>query len=214
MKKYLIVLLALCIGATHLQAQELMGIRLDGKSLLASYLNMNVENYWIAGHHIDWVTGFPDRPDADAGIKTHCSAFVAAVCKNKNIYILRPPEHSQILLANAQFQWLATPTAQSMGWHQIENTSLNEIYFAAQRYANEGYVVVAVCQNLIPHKSGHIAMVRPNEISTQQLIDEGPTVIMASTINTNLISLRLGFKSHIKQWPEPAIHFFYNDSRK
>ena len=213
MKNILTMLLALCISATNLQAQELITVNPAGNNLLNFYLNMNVENLWIAGHHIDWVTGLPDRPNAEAGIKTHCSAFVAAVCKNKSIYILRPPEHSQILLANAQFQWLTTPAAQSMGWHQIINTSINKTYFAAQQYANNGYVVVAVCQNLNPHKSGHIALIRPTEISTQQLTDEGPTVTMASTKNTNLISLKLGFKSHIKEWPEPAILFFYNQSR-
>lgn len=214
MKKNIITLLVLCMYATHLSAQETLSISPEGKILLQNYLSMNVENLWIAGHHINWITGVPDMEGADAGIKTHCSAFVAAACKNQNIYILRPPEHGQVLLANAQYLWLQSPAAVVLGWHQIIDSSPVAIYYSAQKYANNGLVVIAVYQNPISKKPGHIAMVRPTKISVQQISDNGPSVIMASTHNFNLISLKMGFKSHINKWPEPAILFYYNNGKK
>jgi hypothetical protein len=82
---------------------------------LASVLDdMNVESLWIAGQHINWETGEPDRGGdyEGPGNHTHCSAFSAAVAKRLGIYLLRPPEHGQSLLANAQSKWLETAAAE------------------------------------------------------------------------------------------------------
>ena len=38
---------------------------------------------------------------------THCSAFVASFSKQLGVYMLRPPDHSPTLLANAQMRWLS-----------------------------------------------------------------------------------------------------------
>ena len=214
MKKFITTMLVLCMYATKLSAQETLTISAEGKILLQNYLSMNVENLWIAGHHINWITGVPDRDNAKAGTRTHCSAFVAAACKNQNIYILRPPEHAQVLLANAQYKWLQSSNAISMGWQPVTGGSSADVYYSAQRYANKGFVVVAVYQNPISKKPGHIAIVRPDLVSTQQISDNGPSLIMASTNNYDLISLKMGFKSHITQWPESAILFYYNDIKK
>ncbi|MFX7052567.1 hypothetical protein ABTH91_21265, partial [Acinetobacter baumannii] len=81
-------------------------VNIEGKCLRDFYIKENVVEKWLAGHHINWETGEPDNPNATKEIKTHCSAFVAAACKQLNIYILRPPQHAQELLANAQFDWL------------------------------------------------------------------------------------------------------------
>ena len=207
-------MLVLCVYLTKLSAQETLAVSPEGKILLQNYLSMNVENLWIAGHHINWITGNTDQDNAESGIKTHCSAFVASACKNQNIYILRPPEHGQVLLANAQYEWLQSTSATSMGWHIIIESTPTAIYYSAQRYANKGLVVIAVCKNPISKKPGHIAMVRPDLISQQQINDNGPSLIMAGTLNYNLISLKKGFKSHIKQWPESEILFYYNDNKK
>ena len=62
---------------------------------------MGVESKWIAGEHVYWETGLPTGvPETSPGKHTHCSAFVAAAAKNLGVYILRPPEHGQKLLAN------------------------------------------------------------------------------------------------------------------
>jgi hypothetical protein len=76
---------------------------------------LDVDRRWIAGVHIDWETGIPDgKPEKLPGKHTHCSAFVASAAKKLGIYILRPPEHGQVLLANAQFEWLEGEQGASM----------------------------------------------------------------------------------------------------
>src|SRR5262249_16129166 len=60
--------------------------------------DLEVEQHWPAGLHVHWETGIPDgKPEFSQGKHTHCSAFVAAAAKLLGIYILRPPEHGQIL---------------------------------------------------------------------------------------------------------------------
>ena len=79
----------------------------DGVRLARFLDHSGVEHRWPAGVHIAWETGVPDgKPESGTGKHTHCSAFVAAEAKQLGIYILRPPEHGQILLANAQYEWL------------------------------------------------------------------------------------------------------------
>lgn len=57
----------------------------------------------------------PPRP---AGVATHCSAFVSAVCERLGVYVLRPPEHSQMLLANQQAMWV-NGTGEGQGWSNV-----------------------------------------------------------------------------------------------
>ena len=80
---------------------------------------MGVETKWIAGTHVNWETGLPDdETETLPGRHTHCSAFVASAAKKLGVYILRPPEHGQVLLANAQNEWLASAGA-SQGWRSV-----------------------------------------------------------------------------------------------
>jgi hypothetical protein len=205
MKKVCFIILLFVAFAAR--DQQKLVIDEEGNNLKRFYLNLNVENLWIAGHHVNWETGEPDEPNAKYSIRTHCSAFVASACKRLNIYILRPPEHVQGLLANAQYDWLQTSEATNDGWKQI--TDENN-YLVAQQYANKGYVVIAVIKNPALKNPGHIALIMPSEISTQDLEESGPILIMASTHNHNFIVLRRGFKSHISSWPEHDILFYYN----
>lgn len=179
-----------------------------GQKLQTFYLSMDVENNWIAGHHVNWETGQPDMPESVHGNKTHCSAFAAAVCKKAGVYLLRPPEHGQVLLANAQFDWLPTPAAQKAGWRKLEGS---DRYVQAQTLANSGKIVVAVCKNPDSKEPGHAALVMPKARSLKLLADEGPEVIMAGTHNHNYISLKNGFHSHIPDWPEQEIQFFVEE---
>src|ERR1700710_1307097 len=85
---------ASCCGPISAAGQRLLGV-LDAS---------NVESLWLAHEHVNWETGEPDK-DADyegPGKATHCSAFAAAIGKRVGVYMLRPPDHGQILLANAQ----------------------------------------------------------------------------------------------------------------
>ena len=130
-----------------------------GRSLQQFYLGFDIENLWIAGNHVNWETGMADKPDATAGNHTHCSAFVAAACQKMGIYILCPPQHGQLLLANAQYAWLQTPEAVKKGWKEIIGTDRASIYRQVQQLANAGNTIVAICKNPDPSKPGHAAFV-------------------------------------------------------
>jgi hypothetical protein len=189
-------------------AQDSIALTPGGIKLQEFYLRMDVEHHWIAGHHINWETGEPDMPQADQGIKTHCSAFVASACEQVSVYILRPPQHGQVLLANAQYDWLMSNKGESEGWHRLMT---DDNYRQAQQLANQGKMVVAVYRNSNRKKPGHIALVMPVLRTAGQIQEEGPELIMAGTNNYNYISLKKGFKSHISTWPETEILFYVQD---
>jgi hypothetical protein len=158
--------------------------------------------------HVDWSTGVADKPDATAGNHTHCSAFVAAACQRRGVYILRPPQHGQILLANAQYEWLPSEAGRAAGWRPLDNAPLPQLYWEAQQLANNGAVIVAVIRNPDESHPGHIALVMPKEIDRARVEAEGPMVIMAGTHNFNYISVQHGFKSHLHGWPSAEVKFY------
>ena len=204
MKKMLLFLIVLL--SCRVFAQEHI-IDSSGYKLRNYYLSLNVENLWLPGNAVDWLTG---KADTSTDGATHCSAFVAAACERLNTYILRPPEHSQTFLANAQFDWLQTPQAAQDGWVLITSTDMYKIFSIAQDMANSGYVVTAVIKNPDSTASGHIALVMPGQISPDSLNKNGPFVIMSGNTNYNCVSLYTGFYRHIISWPERTIWFYYN----
>jgi len=208
MKKWLLSLVLLLFEWPAVMAQVRLDVNDSGIALRKYYLSLDVDHLWIKGHHVNWETGEPDDPDAEHNIKTHCSVFVAAALKRKSIYILRPPDHIQSLLANAQFDWLQTRDAETKGWHEITGTETIAIYDSAQAMANRGMVVVAIYKNPDPHKSGHSALVMPLAITTAAIESDGPDLIMAGHFNSSNTPLKKGFKKHIQQWPDPAIRFY------
>jgi hypothetical protein len=187
-------------------ARQILPISSAGQRLKDFYSSMNVESLWLAQHHVNWETGEPDNSEAQHGNKTHCSAFIAAACQRRGIYILRPPEHGQILLANAQADWLNSSAGRQAGWRKLPDNE--ELFSKAQQLANNGKVVVAIYKSPDPTKPGHAALVMPDERSAARLQSDGPEVIMAGTHNHNQISLKNGFRSHISEWPEHSIEFF------
>jgi len=203
------VLFFLLIYSLTANSQQLLKENPEGHALKEFYLSLHVEDLWLSGKHVNWETGEPDDPAAEQDIHTHCSAFVAAACEKKNIYILRPPDHSIQLLANAQYDWLPSNEAQKKGWLKIQS---DKVYEKAQELANKGYIVIATCRNNNLKLPGHIAFVRPAEISTDKLAEAGPMLISAGTHNFNYISLKSGFGSHISGWPEDEIMFYYNSA--
>ena len=141
-----------------------------GERLAATLDSMKVESLWLAHEHVNWETGEPDRgaDDEGPGNHTHCSAFAAAAAKRLGVYLLRPPEHGQVLLANAQAAWLGSAAAQKSGWQRV--LDMRE----AQRLANQGNLVLVLFQNPDRHVPGHIAIVRPSEKSSTALQENGP----------------------------------------
>lgn len=163
---------------------------------------LDVENHWPAGVHVHWENGVPDgRPESGNGKHTHCSAFVAAAAKHAGIYILRPPEHPQILLANAQVDWLSSE-GQAQGWKRVSSAE------EAQRLANEGLFVVAAYKNHRDDKPGHIAIVRPSDKDARAVREEGPQITQAGLHNYRSTSLREGFAGHPDAWNRHEVEFY------
>ena len=184
-----------------------------------------VEMQWLAGHHIVWQTGQQNGPDnVGPDSHTHCSALVAAIALDLDIYILRPPNHSQQLLSNAQMDWLAEvrtfpgPTAEAAGWHELGSSGDDGVLENAVAAANAGKLVVAgYRQPPVPdattgathQKPGHVVIVRPQEgpISAS----EGPRVVMAGNRNWRSIHMKNAFKSHPTAWPD-NIRLYVHDT--
>jgi hypothetical protein len=177
----------------------------NGKKLAAFYDGLNVEKLWLAGQHVHWKTGEPtDKPVTDTKPHTHCSAFAAAACQRKGIYLLRPPEHSSQYLANAQSDWLAAD-GQKQGWAPVTTA------WRAQQLANQGQVVVAIFKESDPKRHGHIALVRPSEKSEKLVTKEGPQIIQAGMENYQSTSLKEGFKHHKGAWSQNQIKYFAHE---
>ncbi len=197
-----------------------------GGARLLSFLDgLPVESNWLAGHHIVWQTGQQNGP-AGVGIEdhTHCSALVAAISLYLDIYILRPPHHSQELLANAQVGWLtgrmvgAAPSAAASGWRVLGTSGDRGTLGLAADQANNGKLVVA--GYLQPPtsdpvtgkpavKSGHIVVVRPQDRDVDP--DKGPLVISAGDRNWSAIHMAEAFASHQGAWPG-SISLFVHDT--
>jgi hypothetical protein len=169
-----------------------------GERLSARLDSMHVESLWLAGEHVNWETGEPDR---SAGYKgpadhTHCSAFAAAAAKRLGVYLLRPPDHGQLLLANAQAEWLQSDKGREAGWSAVSDMQ------DAQRLANEGQLVLAVYSNPDRHVPGHVAIVRPSRRSLETLENDGPELTQAGKRNYNRVNARVGFANHPSAFPD------------
>jgi hypothetical protein len=177
-------------------------VTLAATQVAATIDALNVEQHWPVGLHVHWETGIPDgKPEESAGKHTHCSAFVAAAAKQLGIYLLRPPEHPQVLLANAQYDWLATQGA-AQGWQPLKDE------VDAQNHANRGFLVVATYKNHHDDKPGHIAIVRASDKSVTALHAEGPQITQAGGTNYRSTTLKQGFAGHPAAWGEHEVRFY------
>jgi hypothetical protein len=174
-----------------------------GQRLAATLDSMHVESLWLPDRHINWETGEPDRGAAyeGPGNHTHCSAFAAAAAKRLNVYLLRPPEHGQELLSNAQVKWLPSPEGRKAGWRPVRDQR------EAQHLANQGQLLLALFENPDPHKPGHVAIVRPSEKPARALEENGPEIIMAGQHNHQRTNVRIGFSNHLGAWPSGVRYF-------
>ena len=180
-----------------------------GQRLLEILDSTNVETLWLAHEHVNWETGQPDK-EADyegPGKATHCSAFAAAVGKRVGIYMLRPPEHGQILLANAQAAWFHAAGGQQNGWRDVKTPK------EAQTLANQGYLVTVVYESPDPHKPGHIAIVRPAARPERLLEENGPEITQAGTRNYVKTSTKVGFEHHLGAWPDGVRYYAHQLQR-
>ena len=174
-----------------------------GKRLVTVLDGMNVEVLWLAKEHINWETGEPDKGEdySGPGRSTHCSAFAAAVGKRLGVYMLRPPDHGQVLLANAQAEWFRSSEGRQQGWRPVRGAR------DAQALANRGNLVVVVYESPDPHRPGHIAIVRPAERSDRLLEANGPEITQAGQRNHTKTSTKVGFLAHPGAWPAGVLYY-------
>lgn len=210
----LVAIVLLSIGRARAQPADPGLITPAGLRLTALLDGMNVETLWQQGYHIEWRTGVAEGPhETSPGRHTHCSAFAAAVAERLGIYLLRPPEHGQMFLADAQERWLNSPAA--TGWNRIGRLGDPGASLRAVSLANQGKLVVAVYfqpprgDTELP---GHIAIVRPSNKAAALIANDGPDVTQAGMHNHRLTTLREGFADHRAAWATGAIEYFWHDT--
>jgi hypothetical protein len=193
------LILAALAGTLAAKAGE---ITPAGKRMSEFLDGMHVEQLWLSGQQVDWRSGEPNgKVFATAKGHTHCSAFAAAVADRLGIYLLRPPEHSAMLLANAQQDWLNASGA-NQGWHRVATA------VEAQELANQGQLVLVTFKNPDPETPGHVAIVRPSAKSKEQIEAEGPDIIQAGLHNHNSTTVKEGFKSHPGAFEKSEVEYF------
>jgi hypothetical protein len=196
-----------------------------GNRLLAFLESLPVEENWIASHPIVWQTGQQNGPDGlGPEAHTHCSALVAAIALDLDIYILRPPNHAQELLANAQMDWLSGslsypgPSAAEASWQDLGSSDEDRALENAVAAANAGRLVIAGYRqppvvDPVSGKSvntpGHVVVVRPQADAIPAAL--GPLVTMADTTNWRSIRMANAFAAHPGAWPG-AIRLFAHDT--
>jgi hypothetical protein len=176
-----------------------------GARMVAFLDASGVDRLWLAGYRVEWDTGSPISRWTDTSQHTHCSAFAASASMRLGVYLLRPPEHTSTLLANAQMGWLRTPAAAARGWQPVPDVT------AAQTRANRGDLVLAAFENPDPDRPGHIAIVRPSDIDAATLLARGPFVTQAGGHNWLSVPLAAGFANHKTAWRPGAggdVRFF------
>ncbi|MFC6644238.1 hypothetical protein ACFQBQ_01250 [Granulicella cerasi] len=169
-----------------------------GQQLLQVLDAMDVERLWPQHMHVNWKTGWPDGV-SHGNHSTHCSAFAAAVGDRLDVYMLRPPDHSQSLLASAQGRWFGSAAGRRDGWKRVST------WDDAQRFANQGQLVVVDYINPNHHAPGHIAIVRPAMKTFAQLKEEGPETTQAGATNFRDGNTVRSFARHTGAWPHGLV---------
>lgn len=195
------VLFAALNDAHAAEPSEAIPISPAGAWLAMSLERLDVEHHWLRSHdHVAWRTGVPlleehgKRLTPLAEDETHCSAFAAAAADSLGIYLLHPPEHSHVLLANAQYDWLPCNAARKAGWRAVKTP------LEAQQAANGGELVVVVFKNPDAKAAGHIAIVRPAAVSAARIEQLGPQIMQAGYNNYKSAPLASGFDHHPGAW--------------
>jgi hypothetical protein len=199
-----IIILGLVAAAIFLRTPAALAgnISPEGQKLIATLDAMHVDKLWLAGAQVDWRTGETNgKVYSVPNGHTHCSAFAAAAAEKLGVYLLRPPEHSSVLLANAQQTWLCGAGTND-GWFAVRSP------LEAQKLANAGNLVVVTCKNPDPNRPGHIAIVRPSEKSDEKILAEGPEITQAGLHNYIDSNTREGFKNHKDAFEKNQLLYF------
>jgi glutamine amidotransferase-like uncharacterized protein len=172
-----------------------------GQQLMAYLDSLHVDHLWPQHTFVNWETGEPTPSHGRHEPKTHCAAFAAAAAERLNIFMMRPPYHSQSELAAAQERYFQSSRGVRDGWRPVHSSE------EAQGLTNEGEFVVLVYGNPNPHKAGHIAIVRPAVKSMKALNDEGPQTTQAGGHNFSSGTAKYSFVFHRGAWPNEVMMF-------
>ncbi len=197
MKRLLFIIAIFLYFNVYAQSTSTDSITSNALKLSKLLDSVHLDRLWLKGYNVNWLTG----ESTSKGGATHCSAFAASFADKLGIYFLRPPQHSQTLLANAQCDWLATDSAKGLGWTKVA-TALE-----AQNLANKGYLVMVGYKNPVASSSGHMAVIRPYIKTLTLLSQEGPQETQSGDINSTSISVKNGFSSHPLAWPNGVIYY-------
>jgi hypothetical protein len=174
-------------------------ITANGQMLAAFLDSLQVNNYWLDGYSVNWLTGATGGSSGynkTQGTASHCSAFAGAVTDLLGVYLLRQPYASDINLANNQANWLATNTS---GWFPIAAMT------DAQHMVNTGLLVVASYQ--ATSGSGHIAILRPSKWSDATINAFGPEECQSGTYNFADTNISTGFNQHPGAFPNNILYY-------
>lgn len=131
------------------------GLTGNGATLCQTLTTLNPAGGWAYGQHVNWLTGVTDRVAGSVPVSTsgHGALFTAAAAYAQGIYVLRPPRHAELGLANDQFIWMwnqsvanTSPTAATalpVGWSIVGTSASANAMWLAQSIANQGGLVVA-----------------------------------------------------------------------
>ena len=164
---------------------------------LANFINsLDVENKWKKNQYIDWYSGETiNTINKLNSYYSHCSSYVASICKRLNIPIHGPEFNIPTEgLANKQYLWLLE-NGESYGWYKINKNNQIENEINAQLMANNGYLVIVCHYHLINKNKGHIAIVKPSEIDTHDIIKYGCMIAQSGKINSSNMYLINGFRN-------------------
>lgn len=164
----------------------------EGTALNAFLDSFQVTNFWIDGYSVNWLTGATNGngPNMTIGTASHCSAFAPAVAELLGIYLLHPPQESDVDLANAQAVWFTTNTS---GWFPIDSM------VDAQHMVNAGALVMA--SYLSTTGSGHICVLRASPRTDASVYAYGPEECQSGESNYADTNAVTGFNQHPGAFP-------------
>ncbi len=179
------------------------GISANGAALNVFLDSLQVTNYWIGGSSVNWLTGATGGSGSNKtiGTATHCSAFTSSAAELLGIYLLRPPDASDVDLANHQADWFVTNSA---GWFPIIGMT------NAQHQANAGVLVMASYKS--SSGSGHIAILRASNRTDTDVNNTGPEECQSGTYNFGDTNVSTGFNQHAGAFPNGIKYYGHSVS--
>jgi hypothetical protein len=186
---------------------DLLVLSDDGHKLANILNSLDVENFWLQNRFIDWYSGKEINSEEKKICKnnnynsyyTHCSSFVKSVCFRNNIEMYGPPDIETEGLANKQYDWLELH-GKKYGWIKINNIKniQYDCEIQAQKKANLGYLVLMLFKNKNDQNKGHIAVVKPENITESNVKINGCKICNVGICNLSSVNSHICFKDFME----------------